>query len=59
MGKLIEHFNLYIKFSWTPLFYACSLGEVKSVEKLIELNASLHQSSNKGYSPLHIAAIYN
>ncbi|ONI13116.1 hypothetical protein PRUPE_4G203600 [Prunus persica] len=41
----------------TPLYYAASLGDHKTVQRLLELDISIAYVLNKqGYSPIHVAA---
>ena len=44
---------------WTPLHYACQLGNPDPVNTLINNGADLNIFSNKGYFPIHVAAMEN
>lgn len=44
---------------WTPLHHACQNGDREAVDTLIMNAASLNKFSNKGYYPIHVAAMYN
>lgn len=44
---------------WTPLHHACKLGVPEPVMTLLNNQANLNIFSNKGYYPLHVAAMEN
>lgn len=44
---------------WTGLHHACKTGDTKSIDTLLRQGASLNKASNKGYFPIHIAALYD
>ena len=51
--------NLYDSNGWTALHHACETGDKTIVKILLENEADLFKFSNKGYFPIHIAALNN
>lgn len=55
---LIEGINIEAKDAeslWTPLMFACKMGDEKSVEVLVRNGANVSQTDRKGRTPLDIA----
>ena len=44
---------------WTALHHACKYGDYESVKFLLDNYASVNKFSNKGYYPIHVAALFD
>ena len=51
--------NVHDSNGWTPLHHACETGDKNIVKILLDNNVDLFKFSNKGYFPIHIAALNN
>ena len=51
--------NIVDANGWTALHHACEKGDIKVIEILISENVIVNAYSNKGYYPIHIAALNN